>query len=119
MRCSKPSGAPLLKLPSFDVVIDSFEVFANKAALKSIKSQGLELHVNQDRKGEINLANLVATPANSQPAEAKKENGKPFVYQVEEIAIDGGDDPLHRRTTAAALQDPARQCAPQSHGAEQ
>ncbi len=82
-------GSPLLKLPSFDVVIDSFEVFANKAALKSVKSQGLDLHVSLGRKGEINLANLVATPATPKPAETKQETGKPFAYRVEEIALDG------------------------------
>jgi len=82
-------GTPLLKLPSFDVVIDSFEVFANKAAFKSVKSQGLDLHVSLDRKGDINLANLVATTANAKPAETNKETAKPFAYQVEEIALDG------------------------------
>lgn len=82
-------GTPLLRLPSFDVVIDSFEVFANKAAFKSVKSHGLDLHVSLDRTGEINLAHLVTTPANAKPAETKKETGKPFAYQVEEIALDG------------------------------
>ncbi|MGH7809585.1 MAG: DUF748 domain-containing protein, partial [Candidatus Binatia bacterium] len=82
-------GTPLLKLPSFDVIIDSFEVFANKAAFKSVKSTGLDLHVSLDRKGEINLANLISTPANTKPAETKQETGKPFAYQVEEIALDG------------------------------
>jgi uncharacterized protein involved in outer membrane biogenesis len=83
------SGAPLLKLPSFDVLIDSFEVFASKAALKSVKSQGLDLYVSRDHKGDINLANLVATPANPKPVETKKETGQPFAYRVEEIAFDG------------------------------
>ncbi|MGH7888689.1 MAG: DUF748 domain-containing protein, partial [Candidatus Binatia bacterium] len=82
-------GAPLLKLPSFDVLIDSFEIFANKAAVKSVKSHGLDLHVSRDRKGDINLANLFITPANPKPTETKKENGKPLAYQVEEIAFDG------------------------------
>jgi hypothetical protein len=82
-------GVPLLRLPSFDVLIDSFEVFANKAAFKSVKSQGLDLHVSLDRKGEINLANLVTMPATPKPAETKTETGKPFAYQVEDIALDG------------------------------
>jgi hypothetical protein len=82
-------GVPLLRLPSFDVLIDSFEVFANKAAFKSVKSQGLDLHVSLDRKGEINLANLVTKPATPKPAESKTETSKPFAYQVDEIALDG------------------------------
>ena len=36
-------GAPLLKLPSIEVLIEAFQVFANKMALKSIKAEGLEL----------------------------------------------------------------------------
>ena len=43
----------------------------------------------RDRKGEINLAHLVAPSTNSQPAPAKKDDGKPFLYQIEEIAVDG------------------------------
>ena len=85
----QPSAEPLLKLPNFDVTISAFEVFSSKLTVKSIKSQGLELHVTQDRKGEINLANLVKPSTNSQPAPAKKDDGKPFVYQIEDIALDG------------------------------
>ncbi len=85
----QPSAEPLLKLPNFDVTISAFEVFSSKLTVKSIKSQGLELHVTQDRKGEINLANLVKPSTNSQPAPAKKDDGKPFVYLIEDIALDG------------------------------
>ena len=63
--------------------------FRRQATLKSIKSQGLEIHVATDRKGDINLANLVTPSANSQPAPAKKDDAKPFVYQIEDIALDG------------------------------
>jgi hypothetical protein len=90
LEMQQSGGAPLLKLPSFDVLIDSFEVFGNKAALKSVKSHGLDLHVSLDRKGEINLAHLVTPPATPKPVETKKEPEKPFVFQVEEIALDGG-----------------------------
>jgi hypothetical protein len=89
LEMQQADSTPLLKLPNFDVVVDSFEVFAGKTTLKSIKSQGLEVHVALDRKGEINLANLAVPSANSQPAPAKKEEGKPFVYQIQEIAFDG------------------------------
>jgi len=89
LEMQRPSAAPLLKLPNLDVGIDALEVFAGKLMIKSIKSQGLELHVERDRKGEINLANLVAPSANSQGAPAKKDDGKPFIYRIEEIALDG------------------------------
>ena len=82
------SGAALLKFANFGVIIDSFEVFANKAKVKSVKAQGLEVNVRRDRKGEINLANLVAKPANSTLVEPKKDDGKPFAYHIDEIAVD-------------------------------
>ena len=83
------SAGPLLKLPNLNVAVEAFEVFANKLAVKSVKSNGLEIHIARDRKGEINFANLIAPPAKAAPAPAKKEDGKPFLYQVAEIAIDG------------------------------
>jgi hypothetical protein len=85
-------GGELVKLPSFDVLIDAIEVFANKTSLKSIKSEGLELYVHRGRDGKINLQNLVAPPAQAKEAETKPEAkpaGKPFIYAVEEIALGG------------------------------
>jgi len=89
LEMQESSAAPLLKLPNFDVVVDAFEVFANKMTLKSIRSSGLELHIGRDPKGEINLFNLVAPSANAQPAAVQNEDGKPFNYQIEEIVFDG------------------------------
>jgi hypothetical protein len=83
-------GGHLVKLPSFEVLIDTIDFFANKTSLKSIKSEGLELHVNRSREGKINLANLVQTAAETKTPEPKPESkpeGKPFVYTVEEIAL--------------------------------
>jgi hypothetical protein len=85
-------GAPLLKLPNFDVVIGAIEVFASKTTIKSIKSDGLALHVNRGRDGKVNLANLVVPAAENKPTEPKaepKKEDKPFTYAVEEIALGG------------------------------
>lgn len=82
-------GAPLLKLTNFDVVVDSFAVFAKKLHLKSVASHGLELHVGLDRNGEINLAHLVAAPATAGPADTNSQAAKPFAYQVDDIAFEG------------------------------
>ncbi len=89
LEMQETGAAPLLKLPNFDVVIGAFEVFNSKLVLKSVKSQGLEVHVAIDRKGALNLANLVTPSANSQPAPEKKDDAKPFIYQIEEFALDG------------------------------
>ena len=81
-------GGELMKLPSFDVLIDTVEVFANKTSLKSIKSEGLELHVHRGRDGKLNLQNLVAATAKEPETKPQtKPAGKPFVYAVEEVAL--------------------------------
>jgi uncharacterized protein involved in outer membrane biogenesis len=83
-------GGQLIKLPSFEVLIDAIDVFANKTALKSVKAEGLELHVQRTRDGKINLTNLVAPSAETKAPETKQETKpqeKPFVYAVEEITL--------------------------------
>ncbi|HMF51144.1 MAG TPA: DUF748 domain-containing protein, partial [Candidatus Saccharimonadales bacterium] len=82
-------GAPLLKLPSIEVLIEAFQVFANKMVLKSIKADGLDLYLNRGRDGSLNVANLVATGAEPKPVETKepKKEGAPFGFSVEEIAL--------------------------------
>lgn len=83
-------GAPLLKLPNFDVVIGAVEVFANKTVLKSVKSEGLVLYLNRSRDGKINLANIVVPAAENKAAEPKpepKKEDKPFGYAIEEIVL--------------------------------
>ena len=58
-------GAPLLKLPSIEVLIEAFQVFANKMALKSIKAEGLDLYLNRGRDGSLNVA-IWSPPAPNQ-----------------------------------------------------
>ncbi|MBI2359630.1 MAG: DUF748 domain-containing protein [Deltaproteobacteria bacterium] len=83
------NDSPILNLPSFEVVIDALEVFANKAGLKSIKAEGTEVHLTRSRDGALNLASLVAAAAKEKPPEQKKE-GAPFGYRVDEILLDQG-----------------------------
>ena len=104
LQMVQTGGEQVVKLPSFEVLIDAIDVFAKKASLKSIKSEGLELHLNRSRDGKINLANLVAAAAESKAPETKpasKAEDKPFVYIIEEIALGSAtvhftDDQLKR-----------------------
>ncbi|TMA80250.1 MAG: DUF748 domain-containing protein, partial [Deltaproteobacteria bacterium] len=92
LEMKQADGAPLVKLPSFEVLIDAIEVFANKTSLKSIKSEGLELYVHRGRDGKVTLANLVGVAAETKAPETKPEpktDGKPFIYAIEEIALGG------------------------------
>jgi len=78
---------PLLKVPSLEIVVSSFEVLGGKANFKSVKSQGLELHVRRGKDGAINLANLVIASPQKTAAEPQKA-GAPFGYNVGEITLE-------------------------------
>lgn len=83
-------GGRVLKLPSFDVVIDAIEVFANKASVKSVRVEGLDLRVERGRDGQFNLANLVRIGSKTQAPEPKQRdpsNDKPFIFAVEDITV--------------------------------
>jgi uncharacterized protein involved in outer membrane biogenesis len=82
-------GAPLLKLPELDVSIDSFEVFARKAMVKSVKAQGLDLHLIRGRDGSFNVASLTGPPPQPADPVAKQETA-PFEFRFDEILIDSG-----------------------------
>src|SRR5438132_550055 len=81
--------APLVDLPSLELVVDGIEVIAGRANIKSIKAQGLEVHVSRNKEGRMNLANLAESSAPPTTAEPKKP-GAPFIYQVGELALDSG-----------------------------
>jgi uncharacterized protein involved in outer membrane biogenesis len=89
LKLQEKSDAPLLNLPSFDVVIDDVEIFAQKASLKSVKVQSPELHVTRNRDGTLNLTSLIAE-SKTEKAPEQKTDEKPFGYRVDEIVVDQG-----------------------------
>jgi len=78
---------PLLRLPSLELGIEDFAVFANRVTFRNIKAQGLELSLMRDRSGKLNLASLVEMPKATVPSEPRKE-GTPFSYEVGEILLE-------------------------------
>ena len=83
------TDAPLLDLPAFAADLDGLEPLAGKATLKAVKAHGLEIHVERNRGGDINLATLVdksAPPANSEP----QKPAPPFIFRIAEVVIDSG-----------------------------
>ena len=85
--------APIFKLPALDVALDSVEIFARRAGIKSIKIQGPELYVTRSRTGELNLASLVVASGNEKASPDKpepKEEQKPFGYRIDEVTVDQG-----------------------------
>jgi hypothetical protein len=86
--------APLLDLPALAADIDALEPLAGKATIKAIKANGLEIHVQRNRAGEINFANLVeksAPPATPEPKNSETQKPEAtFIYRIAEIALDEG-----------------------------
>ncbi|MGE5220428.1 MAG: DUF748 domain-containing protein [Chloroflexota bacterium] len=108
LEMQQKSGAPLLKLPSFEVLIDAIRVFAKEIDLKSVTAKGLELHVDRARDSKLALANLIETQAKPAAAEAKNE-GKPFRYSINEITLESAtvyiDDEQPKRPYKARLSN--------------
>ena len=106
------NGVALLKLPVFNLGIDSMGVFAKKAAIKTIRAEGLELHLRRRKDGSFNIAHLTVAPPNSaaaksasqaETAQAKKID-KPFIYHVEQLLLESGKLHYFDETTATAYQ---------------
>ena len=89
LEMHQTDGATLLKIPSFDVMIDDIEVFSKKVYLKSIKVQSPELHTTRSRDGTLNLASLIGDPA-QEPEPGDKKEGASFPYRVDEILVNQG-----------------------------
>jgi uncharacterized protein involved in outer membrane biogenesis len=108
------AGEPLLKLPALDVGVDSFGIFAKKAAVKTVKVQGLELHLKRRKDGSFNFANLTMAPANPSEAprasQADTEPAKnaatatPFRYQIEQLLLESGKLHYTDETTGKPYQ---------------
>ncbi|HWO41738.1 MAG TPA: DUF748 domain-containing protein, partial [Candidatus Eisenbacteria bacterium] len=77
---------PVIKLPALDVMIDTLDVFAGKASLAAIRSNGLELHLTRKRDGTLNLTSLFP-PNDKEPAREKKP-GAPFAYSIGELLLE-------------------------------
>ena len=80
-------GTPFGKLATFEVVIESIDIFNNKTHLKSIKANGLELHLARNRDGSLNTADLVTTSPKTTSVEPKKDS-KSLGYEVDDILIE-------------------------------
>jgi uncharacterized protein involved in outer membrane biogenesis len=78
---------PLLRLPQFDVSVEAYDVFNNKATIKAIKAQGLELHLTRGRDGNFNLLSLIRSSSQPAPTGPKAES-TPFEYRIDEIVVD-------------------------------
>ena len=78
------AGAPLLNVPSLAVAVDRLDITGNRAEVRSIDAEGIELELVRTRTGELNLAGLA-------PAKAPRANpGNPFRFHVGSIALKHG-----------------------------
>jgi uncharacterized protein involved in outer membrane biogenesis/outer membrane protein OmpA-like peptidoglycan-associated protein len=84
------SEAPLIKLPSLELAIDGYDVFAGKANIKAVRARGLEVDLRRNQNGQWNLAHLVEGPAPTSPPAEPDKSGTPFVYHLGEILVESG-----------------------------
>jgi uncharacterized protein involved in outer membrane biogenesis len=110
LAIKEKGDATLLDLPVFDVGIDSLEVFARRARLKTIRAQGLELYLKRQPKDGFNIAQLVElSPAPAQAeAEAKphgKKDATPFQYQIGELLLESSTLHYSDQSTAKAYEN--------------
>jgi uncharacterized protein involved in outer membrane biogenesis len=89
LAVEKSGGTPVGKIPDLQVVIDAIDIFNNKTRLKSIKAQGLELHLARNHDGSLNIGDLVKASPKTTSIEPKKDS-KPFGYEISDILIESG-----------------------------
>ncbi|MDH3446343.1 MAG: DUF748 domain-containing protein, partial [Deltaproteobacteria bacterium] len=97
---------PLINLPSLDLKIAAFDVFANKASITTINADSLDLYLHRKRDGSFNLANLVGTPAQAEPSQPVSDNkpdtkqtNEPFIYLLDEVLLKSGTLHFNDETT--------------------
>jgi hypothetical protein len=78
------SGAPLLRMPSLAVAVDSVDVFGSSVELRSIASEGIEIEIHRGRDGNVNLAKLAP------PETPKASTASPFRFHVATISVKRG-----------------------------
>lgn len=78
---SERSGAKLLRAPALAFDIGRLDLLGNRADLRSIAAEGIEVEVRRGPGGELNLATLV--PSDAGPPAA----GTPFRFHVGNISI--------------------------------
>jgi len=92
-------GAPAVSLPALDVAVDPVDLIGNRALVKSVRIEGLEVHGARRKDGSISLLELLprvesrAAPAGAAPA-------KPFAFTVEQLTLADGRFHLRDESTA-------------------
>jgi len=86
---NESNNTPLLRLPSLELNIGALEVFANTATITALSARNPELHLKQNRNGELNVASLVSMPTEEAPPQPKKE-AAPFIYRIDDFILEGG-----------------------------
>lgn len=82
-------GAPAVSLPALDVAFDPVDLVANRAHLKFLRVEGLEVHAALRKDGSVSLLDLAPRMPAPKPA-APAAQARPFGFSVDEITLRGG-----------------------------
>jgi uncharacterized protein DUF748 len=109
------AGRPLLAFDRFEAVVDSFDVFEQKARIRSLKAVGPEAWVRREAKGEHRIVEAFIAPAaggaKKAGAEAPKgpAAGPPFLVEIADMGVARGkihyDDTAFARPFHALFED--------------
>jgi hypothetical protein len=84
LALTERSGAKLLRVPSLTVAIDRLDVFGQRADLRSIVAEGIELDVRRSGGGDLNLATLFSSDA------AAPGTATPLRFRAASIVLNHG-----------------------------
>lgn len=89
-------GAPAVSLPALDVAVDPVDLVENRARVKWVRVEGLEIHGTRRKDGSISLLDLVPRLEPGAPA----AGAPPFAFTVEAFALARGRFHLRDETTS-------------------
>lgn len=101
------AGGPLVACGRLLVALDSFDVFARKVRVGSLKAVGPEVWVRREKTGGYNLAAAFASPprqgskkAGLRSSDTRKTDSPPVLVEVAALGIEGGK--IHYENLALA-----------------
>jgi uncharacterized protein DUF748 len=80
-------GRPALAWKRLGIELNEVEPLAPRVALKSIRLEGLDLHVWRDKGGVLNLERIIAAFQKTAAATRTEGAAKPLILQIDELAL--------------------------------
>ena len=80
-------GHPALAWKRLGIELNEVEPLAQRVALKSVRLEGVDLHVRRDKSGVLNLQRILAAFQKTAAAARTDGAAKPLVLQIDQVAL--------------------------------